>query len=267
MLSSSYMEKTENLNAAQNRALRTLTALSDREDTRTVSYPQDEEDALHYLLWIRKPEGGSPELIGALAILPLDETTIECIALIHPSARRKGFFTRLLKHARRDFARFDFLFPVPEGAHDIMASLQAIDARYDHTDLMMECLTAEWPDAQILPDALIPENLIPEEHLPEVFLWPEDTDTPIGSCRVIPLSPDCVCLCQVEISPALRGLGHGTAMIRRLLSLLCQCGICRILLHVEKENIPAVALYKKTGFRVIETLSYCLLSSASRTDD
>ncbi|MCD8221009.1 MAG: GNAT family N-acetyltransferase [Clostridiales bacterium] len=262
-----YIEKTTNLNAGQHRLLLALTASCNRKEMQTISYPLEEEDVLHYLLWSRGPQPGSRKLAGALAILPLDDDVAECVAMIHPFYRRKGFFTRLLKHARRDFAHFDFLFPVPEGAGDVIASLQAAGAEYDHTDLMMEYLTIQCPAVQVLSEPLISESPVPEPSIPEVFLWPAKNPDSIGSCRVIPLSPDCVCLCQVEISPASRGLGHGTAMIRSLLNHLRQCGICRVILHVEKENTPAVALYKKTGFRVIETLSYSLLPSASRADD
>lgn len=109
---------------------------------------------------------------------------------------------------------------------------------------------------------------------------------PAGSCRLI-FCGDSVCFCGFEIVEPLRGRGLGEKALRLTLSLLESpgvpdsaqknenahfglgghfCGLrppClpqagRIFLHVSGDNRAAVSLYKKTGFRISETLSYYL---------
>ena len=48
----------------------------------------------------------------------------------------------------------------------------------------------------------------------------------------------------------------GFLLMSRLIYCLQKTQIRRLLLHVSGSNVPAVALYKKTGFGITETLSY-----------
>ena len=50
----------------------------------------------------------------------------------------------------------------------------------------------------------------------------------------------------------------GTAFLGLLLPALAEEGFSRIILQVSGSNAPALALYKKIGFRVMETLLYYL---------
>ena len=72
------------------------------------------------------------------------------------------------------------------------------------------------------------------------------------------LQPPAACLFEVEIAEPLRGRGLGEAMIRKLQALVPALGISTITLQVSGDNLPALGLYKKTGFRIAETLSYYL---------
>lgn len=80
----------------------------------------------------------------------------------------------------------------------------------------------------------------------------------IGSCLTTRVALDCVCLHQVEILPDWRVKGYGKILMELLLARLCEAGVRRVILQVSGDNAPALALYKKTGFRVTETLSYYL---------
>lgn len=107
---------------------------------------------------------------------------------------------------------------------------------------------------------------------------------PAGNCRLI-FCGDGVCFCGFEIAEPLRGRGLGKAALLLTLSLLESrkgadgaqrngdsgrdsgfCGLLplclpqagRMFLHVSGDNQAAVSLYKKTGFRISETLSYYL---------
>lgn len=79
-------------------------------------------------------------------------------------------------------------------------------------------------------------------------------DSPIGTCRLICYGPACFYLYHVEIRPDMRGRGWGKALLDALLGQLAAGS--RIILQVSSLNAPALALYKKTGFGITETLSY-----------
>lgn len=79
-------------------------------------------------------------------------------------------------------------------------------------------------------------------------------DSPIGTCRLICYGPACFYLYHVEIRPDMRGKGWGKALLDALLGQLAAGS--RIILQVSSLNAPALALYKKTGFGITETLSY-----------
>lgn len=88
----------------------------------------------------------------------------------------------------------------------------------------------------------------------------EDTsdDTFLGSCQTTPVSRSCVCLHHVEILPQYRRQGCGTALLEQLAAVLKHSGVRRVILQVSGDNEASLALYKKQGFRITETLSYYL---------
>ncbi len=78
--------------------------------------------------------------------------------------------------------------------------------------------------------------------------------SPIGTCRLIFYGPSCFYLYHVQIRSDLRGRGWGRALLDALFQQLPAGS--RLTLQVSSLNEPALALYKKTGFRITETLSY-----------
>ena len=91
-------------------------------------------------------------------------------------------------------------------------------------------------------------------------------------CRLnqnIPLcftSPEVICflapqgesvyLYSLQVLPELRNRHLGTAFLSALLPRLAKKGFKSIKLQVSSENLPAMALYKKTGFYITQTLSF-----------
>ncbi len=258
------------LSSTDNRALFSLIHACRNQDGRLPSYPSSPGEAkAHYLLW-QDPSPGAGRLLSALAILPDGPGTLECIALTHPDHRKEGHFSQLLSHMLKTHGDYDILFPVSGICPDTQAALYAIGAELDHVELLMEARTACLPPLPISEDRLVPQ---PHGPSPDTdlswFLYPAPgeklrPDAPSGSCRTTPVSGFCVCLHHVEVLPDLRGHGLGTRMLQLLSARLWADGITRVILHVSGDNLPAIALYKKTGFRIIETLSYYLYSRGQR---
>ncbi len=96
----------------------------------------------------------------------------------------------------------------------------------------------------------------PAPHTPDKTHCHPAPHTLAGSCLTSPVSQDTLCIHHVEILPDLRGRGLGFLLMSRLIYCLQKTQIRRLLLHVSGSNVPAVALYKKTGFGITETLSY-----------
>ena len=78
-----------------------------------------------------------------------------------------------------------------------------------------------------------------------------------GSVRIL-VYPSHYYLYNFEIQSRFRNQGHGTALLRKLLSFLAAQKRMPVRLQVSGDNLPAIRLYEKTGFQISETLS-CFL--------
>jgi len=279
------------LPAAYRDAVQDLVSLCCRTDGIRLSYPLEadgeDDDTRHYLL--AAADGSLP---AVLALTFYDDQTAECTAFTHPAHRRRGYFSRLLGEAAEACADFDILFPVCEDCTDTMATLRALDAELQVRELQM---VMELPSGDgaadgrdsapagalgpadgrdSAPGALGPADGSPAltPAAPDVdgdVLWtmtadgksessPAASPRIIGTCRTFPLGPSSVCLHSIEITPDLRGRGYGTRMLALLIPALAGRHFRQVVLHVSEDNLAAVALYKKAGFRITETLSYYL---------
>ncbi|MFR5411581.1 MAG: GNAT family N-acetyltransferase [Enterocloster bolteae] len=86
------------------------------------------------------------------------------------------------------------------------------------------------------------------------------TDSTPGACVTCRLSLNSTAayLYSLETAPALRRRGLASCFLMQLIRCLEREGIRRICLQVSGSNEPALHLYRKTGFRITETLSYYL---------
>ncbi len=78
---------------------------------------------------------------------------------------------------------------------------------------------------------------------------------PEVTCLLAPQG-NSVYLYSLEVLPELRNKHLGTAFLSALLPQLAEKGFKTIKLQVSSENLPAMALYKKTGFHITQTLSF-----------
>ncbi len=255
--------KTERLTDQQREQARELTALCCRHDGLHLSYPTDESDNCHWLLF-----ADGTILAAALTVLPLEEGLAECIAFTHPDHRRRGYFSELLENAMNQFEEWNLLFPISGSCPDTLAVLDCLGAELSSCELQME---ATLPADTKLPITAEPSSTseirnVPNDISLQISPQPDGSclfsllrdNAALGSCMTTPVSDDCVCLHQVEIHEEFRGQGLAYAMLTRLFKHLTGQNISRVILQVSGENETALRLYKKTGFRITETLSYYL---------
>ena len=82
----------------------------------------------------------------------------------------------------------------------------------------------------------------------------------IGTTRLIH-TPHRSMIYGFVIDGAVRGRGHGGAMLRATLERLRARGVAEVGLEVDPDNIAAVRLYTRHGFRVVTTYRYMRLAT------
>lgn len=215
----------------------------------SLTFPT-EDSGLSYLLYDKG------QLLSAFSAFFNENETCSCSAFTHPEFRRRGFFTRLLEEVLEEPGEWDLIFSADDACPDTRFTLKALEAKLLNREHMMEL--------NLSAASLIQSCRETQLH-PTVRFRPEDTrytvtqnGQPAGSFHLI-FFKDAVYFYGFEIQKPLRNQGAGTrAMTALLHQLACMEEHLpnRILLQVSGDNAPAMAIYKKLGFQITETLSY-----------
>ena len=76
-----------------------------------------------------------------------------------------------------------------------------------------------------------------------------------SSSNQFDIKDDAIELTYIGVSAEQTGTGIGTKLIDRFITASREAGYHSVILSVEMDNPPAIALYKKTGFEIIRTFS------------
>lgn len=241
----------------------------------SISFPCHELSSV-YLLYEDAPQSGSkadsaketacPNVLSAALGLLLPEfpdsgEPAECFALTRPSRRQNGLFTALLDAAEEEYEDYELLFAIDHKSHGAVCALEALGAEPDSQEYFMECDLKALP----APDSLCRLRLRETEEdsetcLYEFFLQNVQTSgrslsSPAALCRTKTFGSR-ACFYDFLVEAPLRGTGLGKEALLLVLGALRSRNCTGVFLHVSGGNLPAVSLYKKTGFRISETLSY-----------
>jgi ribosomal protein S18 acetylase RimI-like enzyme len=94
-----------------------------------------------------------------------------------------------------------------------------------------------------------------EEDGPRVRVVRRVAGREVGSGRAA-VDGDWLGVHALEVEPEHRRHGHAGAMMAGLLGWGAECGATTVWLHVETDNVPALALYDRLGFRIHHTNRY-----------
>lgn len=237
----------------------------------TLSFPYEEVTST-FLLWDDEASEGSG-LLAVLGLLlpfglhpefdisPDPEEPAELCAFTLPSRRRQGLFSRLFAAAEEHFADRDLLFLLDHHSPDAIAAAEHLGAEPDGNEYRMEYEFRELPDFSLLDLPASPRlslSAVTEDSDTtryEFFLPGEKTAAALCRTRAFESR---VCFYDFSVRESLRGQGLGKEAFLLVLAALKEHGCTGIFLHVSGDNLPAVSLYQKTGFRICETLSYYL---------
>lgn len=271
---------THTLSLRETEALAGLTNQCREADGLTLSFPTDGND-----YWILEDECGNTA--AYFAAYAIDEGLWECYAFTRPDYRGKKCFSKLLDLAC-DYSQRNgdpVLSFVTDGrCLQALQILEHLKATYSHSEYMM-CLSLSSPvedqgamDKMVLNFRREPDNCqeeYGEEELITVLGWPDgwsqsssifpgigDTwdsslKPPAVTCRIV-AQGNKVYLFSLETRPEYRRQGMARRFIARLVQVLEHAAYDTLFLQVSDTNEAALSLYRKTGFRITETLSYYL---------
>lgn len=194
-------------------------------------------------------------LASALCIYE-DMDLPECRAFTLPSCRRQGYFRQLLDQFESELGEGQMVFAADPKGGDGLKTLEAIGASlwYEEYAMALELSGRPVPKGSLRPLRLRISRDPEDQELLSVLA---EDGIPVGSCRLA-LSGSSCCLFSFEIRPGRRGGGLGYSFLQKLLARLSLEGISSMTLQVSGQNHAALSLYKKTGFRIRDTLSYYL---------
>lgn len=177
-----------------------------------------------------------------------------------------------------DFANNKSGLPA-QTAHTHLQNLQTIlshlNAQYDHDEYLMERkLTVAKTDTKASFSAdnriyAVPRNPAAGQPAAETAAAPlRLTFTAADGCRLVSCRYGECCLSEwsdgvylfgMLVYARFRGQGFGTRILASLIAKLSEEGCSRIVLEVSSDNLPALRLYRRMGFQVMESVSYFYL--------
>lgn len=258
-------------NHSQQEELHALLSACREKEPLSLSIPEDGNGFFLAYKKAGQPEG-RPLLVSCGAFCTVSADLWECYGLTRPEYRRRGLFGRLLEEICRmaqeqeeqTGTEINLAFLSDGNSADGLAAFRALNMEYWYSEYRME---GEVPlihsSASQEAGSLFLKQFPGQEDDEDMVFYAYPAadaglreDQVIGACRLLSLGPSCFCLHHVKINPDFRGKGWGGKLMDALSGLLPPGS--RIILQVSSLNRPAMALYKKTGFRITETLSYYL---------
>lgn len=164
-------------------------------------------------------------------------------------------------------------------AHTHLQNLQTIlshlNAQYDHDEyLMKRKLTAPKTDTKASFSAdnrtyAAPRNPAAGQSAAEKAAAPLHLNfTAADGCKLVSCRYGECCLAEwsdgvylfgMLVYARFRGQGFGTRILAALIAKLSEKGCSRIVLEVSSDNLPALRLYRRMGFQIMESVSYFYL--------
>ena len=231
-----------NLNPAQKSEIQCIVDASREKESLSLSFPREDAD-LYVLLSL---EG---RIRSAAAFTEEGENIFECAAFTHPDDRNQGLFSAVLEAGLSSLHEdADLLFYIDENCRDAENVLYTLGAEHISDEYMME-----------IP---LSRGRFPAMDTPGLEVSETAADkTPtlcFSDCHgsvLISLFDSHYYLYDFRIRESDRNQRYGTLLLNKVLCRLAERAELPVRLQVSGNNLPAMALYKKTGFRITETLS------------
>lgn len=279
------LHRISSLDSSQTRQIQTMVNKCTDADGTRLSFPFDEASLFLYF-----EQGGS--IVSAIAFIPMEDLLYECSAFTDPEFRGQGLFSELLDAGIDELPEdSELMFYADKKNAAVAAVLDAVGAELDSEEHMMELLPENFSisdrhGGQAGPAANTCISR-PDVHSESLNIDGTPTLRFHSDHAVINFSvfPSHYYLYGFEVEESCRGKGYGTIFLSKVLAQLLsgnaainehsplssEISNCiptassadastdstaplPVLLQVSGDNAQALALYKKTGFRITETL-------------
>ena len=245
------LHRISSLDPSRAGQIRSMVNICTEHDKTSVSFPFAEAELFLYI-------EHDHTVISVIAFVPVEKLLYECSAFTHPDFRGHGFFTDLLKAGLEALPEdSELLFFTDRENKDTAAVLEAIGAEPDSEEHMMTLMPEDFFSAANAPDLFEASDADSDSITGIHTEFLDISGTPTlrfdSGYAVVNFSvfPSHYYLYGFEVKEACRGMGYGTRFLNTVLARLRR----PVLLQVAGDNAPALALYKKAGFRITETLS------------
>ncbi len=275
------LHKIYSLDSSQIQQIKTMVNACTDADGTSLSFPFDEADLFLYF-----EHNGS--IVSAIAFIPLEDLLYECSAFTDPEFRGQGLFSELLDEGIAELPEdSELIFYSDKKNSAAAAVLDAIGAELDSEEHMMELPPENFSTAvrrtDLLKSSTDSSASDIDIHLESLNIDGTPTLRFHSGHAVINFSvfPSHYYLYGFEVEETCRGMGYGTKFLNEALAQLLKEKVNNpacvpagnagsgtgsaisvsavmdprpVLLQVAGSNAPALALYKRTGFRITETL-------------
>lgn len=223
------------------------------------------------------------ELVSFLCAFFPSPGEVEFNGFTHPSYREKGYFTTLVQEALKSYQLMPFkqaLFQCETNSRSGKAYVQKRYPTLGRSEYVMALKRKDWKSSpakgklirltkvnRLLADPIVCEtfeeeysaatkdlDILLSDPEREVFVYEIDNQV-IGMLNVHHENEERVMLHGVAIHPDTRGKGYGKAMMCLALDEVFK-KVDTLLLEVDSENPPALALYRSLGFQTCSQVDY-----------
>ncbi|MBQ4283526.1 MAG: GNAT family N-acetyltransferase [Lachnospira sp.] len=188
-------------------------------------------------------------LVGFLGGIILDNV-VEITALVHPSFRKQGIFKAMLNKIKETYKAKKFIGTIPDEFRQAIKD-SSIKPEYVHSELLMKL-----DNNCILTDNISDsyECMFSDDY--ENFLmYSEDEDEPVAVCN-LDFAGSFTNISGVFVDEDMRDQGIGTIFMKELINAYFEEFEVPVILHVNSNNIAAIKLYEKCGFKTAECVDY-----------
>lgn len=192
------------------------------------------------------------QIVSFLGIMPISDTAVEITAFTQYEYRHQGLFSNLLKNALTELNQSY----ITDIYSDQKLNFPFISNKYSHSEYLMQLKdTDKLSTDNPYDNTEIIEYSFPEENSTEYCYVIMENSTALGLLKIT-REENSASLHHVLIRKSFRGKGYGKRLLVGALKMFSEENQCNILLHVTSTNIPAVNLYRQTGFMIIQSLDY-----------
>lgn len=246
----------------------------------SLTFPQD-------AVWYGFVKTKKDDLAAISCLYQQEDDLFLFCAFTSPSFRRQGLFSSLLSLAlswlEEHFENADIEFLIDTSCKASILTAKSLEAESWYDDFQMSLSLTELPCPSSIPLPTLPRDchfctaqadssLSPLLHTS----W-DQTDcipslepasscaialciqgSPVSAAFLTATSKDTIWLHSLKTLTPYRNRHFAFFLLQSAILSLKKGQASQLMLHVSSDNLPAVTLYKKTGFQIIKTLSHYL---------